>query len=167
MCISEGMGIAPWGAIGQGKFQRAADYGKIKDGGRSANPPNEKEKKASAALEKIADELNVESVAAVALAYVMAKYPYTYPIIGGRKIEHLEQNISALDFTLTPEQVKEIDDALPFDYGQPMSQFGLDPHVFGYQMHFSVASAGLVDFVPYRQPIDMKTVRANDDPPKK
>ena len=35
MCITEGMGIAPWGAIGQGKFQRKADFGKSKDG-RSA-----------------------------------------------------------------------------------------------------------------------------------
>jgi aryl-alcohol dehydrogenase-like predicted oxidoreductase len=86
MCISEGMGIAPWGAIGQGSFQRKADQGKSKDG-RSAKELSEEEKTVSAALEKVADELKIESVTAVALAWCMSKYPYVYPIIGGRKIE--------------------------------------------------------------------------------
>jgi aryl-alcohol dehydrogenase-like predicted oxidoreductase len=85
MCISEGMGIAPWGAIGQGRFQRASDQGKSKDG-RSAKPLDDEEKRISAALEKIGDKLGVDSVTAVALAYVMSKYPYVYPIVGGRTI---------------------------------------------------------------------------------
>lgn len=86
MLRSEGMGIAPWGAIGQGRFQRAADQGKSTDG-RSAQPLNDTEKKVSAALEQVADELGVKSITAVALAWVMSKYPYCFPIIGGRKIE--------------------------------------------------------------------------------
>lgn len=48
---------------------------------------SEDEKKVSAALERVADELKIESVTAVALAWCMSKYPYVYPIIGGRKIE--------------------------------------------------------------------------------
>lgn len=43
----------------------------------------------SAALEKVADELKVENITAVALAYVMSKYPYVYPIVGGRKVEYV------------------------------------------------------------------------------
>jgi len=161
MCRAEGMGIAPWGAIGQGAFQRKADQGKSKDG-RSAKPLSETEVKVSAALEKLADQLGVESITAVALAYVMAKYPYVYPIIGGRKIEHLKGNMQALDVHLTDEQVQELDELLPFDYGQPMTQFGQDPHWIGYQMHDSVLSAGLVDYVPHRQPIDVTKLRASD-----
>ena len=88
MCISEGMGIAPWGAIGAGAFQRKADQGKSKDG-RSAKELNENEIKVSAALEKVADEIGIESVTAVALAWVMSKYPYVYPIVGGRKVEYV------------------------------------------------------------------------------
>lgn len=88
MCISEGMGIAPWGAIGAGSFQRKADQGKSKDG-RSAKELNENEIKVSAALEKVADEIGIESVTAVALAWVMSKYPYVYPIVGGRKVEYV------------------------------------------------------------------------------
>lgn len=133
MCISEGMGIAPWGAIGQGRFQRKKDQGKSTTG-RSAVKLNDTEIKVSAALEKVADTLKVESVTAVALAYVMAKYPYVYPIIGGRKVEHLEANIGALDISLTPEQVKEIDSALPFDYGQPQAEVSLSLPAFGYAL---------------------------------
>lgn len=72
MCREEGMAIAPWGAIGQGRFQRKADFGKSKDG-RSAQKLSDEEVKVSAALEKVADDLGVESITAVALAYVMAK----------------------------------------------------------------------------------------------
>jgi aryl-alcohol dehydrogenase-like predicted oxidoreductase len=86
MARSEGMGIAPWGAIGQGKFQRKAEQGQSQDG-RSAQPLTDNEKKVSEALEKVADELGVQSVTSVALAWVIAKYPYTFPIIGGRKVE--------------------------------------------------------------------------------
>jgi len=86
MCRSEGMAIAPWGAIGQGRFQRAKDIGKSKDG-RSSGALTDSEKKISAALESVADSIGEESITAVALAYVMEKYPYVYPIIGGRKVE--------------------------------------------------------------------------------
>jgi hypothetical protein len=55
----------------------------------------------------------------VALAYVMHKTPYVFPIIGGRKVEHLKSNIRALELKLTDEQMKSIDSTLPFDLGFP------------------------------------------------
>jgi diketogulonate reductase-like aldo/keto reductase len=42
-----------------------------------------------------------------------------FPIVGGRKVEHLKQNIQALDISLSPEQIHRIDDAKPFDLGFP------------------------------------------------
>ncbi len=42
-----------------------------------------------------------------------------FPIIGGRKVEHLKQNVQALDISLFPEQIQRIDDAKPFDLGFP------------------------------------------------
>ena len=44
-----------------------------------------------------------------------------FPIIGGRKIEHLEGNIKALDITLTPAQIEALESVLPFDTGFPSS----------------------------------------------
>ena len=51
----------------------------------------------------------------------MHKTPNVYPIVGGRKIEHLKGNIEALSLKLTPEDIEEIDNAAPFDVGFPMN----------------------------------------------
>jgi hypothetical protein len=45
--------------------------------------------------------------------------PYVFPIIGGRKIEHLKSNIDALNIELSPKGLEEIDDAEDFDYEFP------------------------------------------------
>ena len=59
MCRSEGMAIAPWGAIGQGHFQRKADIGKSKDG-RSSATLTENEKKVGRGVETgLEDHLTV------------------------------------------------------------------------------------------------------------
>jgi diketogulonate reductase-like aldo/keto reductase len=47
----------------------------------------------------------------------MHKTPYVFPIIGGRKVEQLRQNIQALDVSLSPEQIQRIDGAKSFDLG--------------------------------------------------
>jgi aryl-alcohol dehydrogenase-like predicted oxidoreductase len=57
----------------------------------------------------------------VAIAYLLHKTPYVFPIVGGRKVEHLRQNIQALDITLSPEQISRIDEAKSFDFGFPHS----------------------------------------------
>lgn len=69
----------------------------------------------------------------------MHKTPYVFPILGtflvcissyrslltslddegGRKIEHLESNIKALDIVLTEEQIKRLEGVIPFDIGFP------------------------------------------------
>ena len=56
---------------------------------------------------------------AVAIAYTMHKAPYVFPIIGGRKIEHLQSNIEALGIRLSDEQIAHIEGVLPFDKGFP------------------------------------------------
>ena len=55
----------------------------------------------------------------VAIAYVMQKTPYVFPIIGGRKVEHLMANIEALEISLTDEQIKYLESVVPFDPGFP------------------------------------------------
>ena len=51
----------------------------------------------------------------------MHKTPNVFPIVGGRKIEHLRGNIEALSIKLSPEQIEEIEAAHPFDPGFPMN----------------------------------------------
>lgn len=53
----------------------------------------------------------------------MHKTPYVFPIIGGRKIEHLKSNIQALDVVLTQEQIQSLESVIPFDIGFPQNFF--------------------------------------------
>jgi len=131
-----GMALAPWDAIGGGKFQTKAQLEERKknnEGLRSffGDKQTEAEAKVSAALEKIANEHGLESPTAVALAYVMSKYPYVFPIVGGRKVEHLHGNIKALSIKLSDKQIKELESIVPFEPGFPNNFVGPDPHETG------------------------------------
>jgi aryl-alcohol dehydrogenase-like predicted oxidoreductase len=120
MCLDEGMALAPYGALGQGRFQSEDIFREREKSnpGRKGRPYDEHDRAISRALEKIAKEKGSE-ITSVALAYVRHKAPYVFPIIGGRKLEHLKGNITALDLKLTDEEISEIDAAYKFDHGFP------------------------------------------------
>lgn len=65
----------------------------------------------------MAAEHGIESVTAIALAYVLAKTPNVFPMVGGRKIEHLRDNIKALSIRLTDAQIKYPESARPLVSG--------------------------------------------------
>lgn len=81
-----GMALAPWDVLGGGKFQSAKNMEerkKNKEGLRSMmgnSGQTEDEVKMSEALSQVAEEHGIESVTAVALAYVMSKTPHVFPI---------------------------------------------------------------------------------------
>jgi diketogulonate reductase-like aldo/keto reductase len=54
----------------------------------------------------------------------MAKQPYIFPIVGIRKVEHLQDSINALKLRLTKEEIKEIEEAYEFDVGFPNEFIG-------------------------------------------
>ena len=121
MCEQEGMALCPWGALGRGNFKSAAGFEEAGNNeGRKMGPPSEDVKKVSRVLEKLAGKKNT-LITSVAQAYVMHKAPYVFPIIGGRKLEHLKANIAALAVELSDEEIDEIESAAPFDVGFPMS----------------------------------------------
>lgn len=122
MCEAEGMAIAPWGALGRGNFSSEEEYEKKKKAaeGRMDQPRSEKVKQISASLEKIA-KAKGKPITSIAQAYVMHKSPYVFPIVGGRKVEHLKANIEALSIELSDEDIEAIDGAFQFDVGFPMT----------------------------------------------
>ncbi|KAK3109231.1 hypothetical protein LTR53_017741 [Teratosphaeriaceae sp. CCFEE 6253] len=120
MVQHEGMGLAPWGALGRGMFKSAEQYNAADNDGRNSNPQNPKYERIAAKLETLAKKKDT-LITSVALAYVMHKAPYVFPIVGGRKVEHLKGNIEALSVKLTQEEIDEIEDAEPFDIGFPLS----------------------------------------------
>jgi hypothetical protein len=54
----------------------------------------------------------------------MHKSPYVFPIIGGRKVEHLKSNIKALSLNLSGEDIRQIEGAVDFDIGFPQKLLG-------------------------------------------
>jgi aryl-alcohol dehydrogenase-like predicted oxidoreductase len=113
------MALAPSGALGQGQFLTEADR-KTKEGGRQ-NKASETVLKVAKALESVSKKRNDAPLTSLALAYVMQKYPYVYPIVGGRKIDHLKGNIEALELELSNEEIEEIEAASDFQVGFPMN----------------------------------------------
>lgn len=117
MCRDEGMGLAPWGALGGGAFK--TEEQRRSQEGRKIEA-TEEQIKISGVLEKIANRKNT-TITSVALAYVMHKTPYVFPIVGGRTIDHLRGNVEALKLHLSHEDMKAIEGAVPFDLGFPTS----------------------------------------------
>lgn len=150
MTKDEGMGLAPWGALGSGRFK--TEEQRKKNEGRST-PPSETDLKVSKALEAIAKRKNT-IITSVAQAYVMHKTPYVFPIIGGRTVDHLKANIEALNLSLSEDDIKEIESAAPFDLGFPTGFFytGKEP-VHHPSNVWLLKMGGTTDYVPESTPI--------------
>ncbi len=61
-------------------------------------------------LRQIADRKNA-TPAQIALAWLLAQKPWIVPIPGTRKLHRLEENIGAVEFELTADDLREIDRA--------------------------------------------------------
>ncbi|KAI5119356.1 hypothetical protein M0805_008512 [Coniferiporia weirii] len=155
MAHAQGPALAPWNVLAGGRLRtdaeerRRAESG---ENGRTFVQPDwmcdEDEKKMCAALEKVATEVGAEYITAVAIAYVMQKTPYVFPIIGGRKVEHLMANTEALKISLSNEQIKYIESIIPFDPGFPNTMIG-----DGTSANYLLGSAGCEDAWPMKQAI--------------
>lgn len=104
----------------------------------------------SEVLEKIAIRKGTV-MTSVALAYLMHKAPYVYPIVGGRKLEHLKANVEALSLALNEEDMKEIEDISDFEIGFPQNFLGGGPGE-----NFLMKMMGVVDFVENEKAITPK-----------
>ncbi|RMJ28730.1 norsolorinic acid reductase [Aspergillus sp. HF37] len=118
MCQSEGLALAPWGVLGRGQFKTAEEFSQ--EGTRNMGLQEDKNRMMH---EKLAEVGRRKGTAPtnISLAYVLHKAPYVFPVIGCRTVEHLESSIQSLEVELTDEEVCEIEDAVPFDLGFPMS----------------------------------------------
>lgn len=133
VCEAEGVGVIPWSPLRggwlSGKYRR----------GMSAPPPDTRVEEAatqgwSEAWDIYANERTWQVIdtlldvaaevektpAQVALNWLLQKPTVTAPILGVRTPAHLEDNLGATGWTLTPEQVIRLDQAsalpLPYPY---------------------------------------------------
>ncbi|KAM0709204.1 hypothetical protein Q7P35_003241 [Cladosporium inversicolor] len=153
-----GMAIAPWDAIGGGKFQTAAQMEERKKNNENLRAimgpgdQSENEKNISAALDKVAKAHGIDSPTAVALAYVMAKAPNVFPIVGGRKVKNLRDNIKSLDIKLSAEDIEYLESINKFEPGFPNNFVGPDPH-YGEKPGPLLGGAAQMSFVQRDKPI--------------
>lgn len=145
MCESEGMGLCPWGALGRGAFKREEDFNAADREGRKTGPQTEKQRRVALKLDELAKKKGTQ-ITSIALAYIMHKAPYVFPIVGTRKVDHLQGNIEALGVELTDEEVDEIEAAQPFDLGFP-GNFLMEMGGAKYSSRFTIKDMGLNRFV--------------------
>jgi aryl-alcohol dehydrogenase-like predicted oxidoreductase len=63
------------------------------------------------ALKRFAEKKNA-TPAQISLAWLLAKKPFIVPIPGTRSIDHLSENVGAVNVQLTPEDLRELDSAV-------------------------------------------------------
>ena len=127
MCRHEGLALAPYSVLAAGHIRTDEEEERRRQSGEAGRQilPGQKwertpeERAVCKVLERIAKEVGAQNITAVAIAYVMQKAPFVFPIIGGRKVEQLQANVEALSIHLTDEHFKAIDDASPFLPGYP------------------------------------------------
>lgn len=117
MCVDQGMGIAPWGAVGQGKYKSAEEIKNRKEEVRYGGQTDE-EVKISGVLEKVAKEIgNGVSLQAVALAWAsefnktfhFSVTPLTIPLSSNSAKERLPPSDRFVASPLPTDQVNSGD----------------------------------------------------------
>ncbi|KAF8550052.1 Aldo/keto reductase [Imleria badia] len=143
MARMEGMALAPWNVLAAGKLRTDAEEERRRQTGEKGRILF------TADWERTPVEREMRPhITAVAIAYLMQKASYVFPIVGGRKVEYLEANIDALRITLTPEHIKFLESVVPFDVGFPHNFIG-----DGTDYMFLVKSAAYIDKQPGLVPI--------------
>ncbi len=117
-CEELGIGFVPWGPLGMGyltgkidvrtKFDPKTDlrseFERFSPENLAANMP------VVDLLRRFAEKKNA-TPAQIALAWLLAQKPWIVPIPGTRNIDHLNENLGAINVQLTPADLREIETA--------------------------------------------------------
>jgi len=113
LCYQHGVAVIPWSPLARGRLTRpwgettarsvSDEFGKTLYDETEANNAQIAER-----LTRVAEDLGVTR-AQVALAWVLSKRGVAAPIIGASREEQLDELINAVDITLTPEQIAELE----------------------------------------------------------
>jgi len=112
-CERFGLGVIPWSPLAGGLLCGVLE--KAKEGRRTREPLQKSVEKLKPQIEKyenLCKEIG-HAPADVALAWVLHNPVVTAPIVGPRTVEQLEQNVKALDITLSEETLNKLDEIWP------------------------------------------------------
>jgi len=124
LACDQGMALVPWSPLRNGflsgKYRRDAV---VTDSARAVHVgvPGDADYAVIDVLADVAAEAGA-TMAAVALAWLRGRPGTVVPIVGARRLEHLETNLAGLDITLTADQRRRLDEASAptLDYPAPM-----------------------------------------------
>jgi len=118
------LGLVAWSPLAGGALTGKYNSGQSSDGRysnemmRAFLPDSARQERIVAALREVARNTG-RSLAQIALAWLRYREIPVIPIIGARKLSQFEDNLASLSVTLTPEQVKALDEASSIDLGFP------------------------------------------------
>ena len=118
-CEELGIGFVPWGPVGMGYLAGKVDARTkldpkmdLRSGFDRFSPENLAANKPIVdALRRFAEKKNA-TPAQISLAWLLAQKPFIVPIPGTRSIDHLSENLGAVNVQLTPEDLRELDSAV-------------------------------------------------------
>lgn len=124
-----GMGITAWSPLAMGLLSgkyRSGGQGRLNnDDANGLGLFTERNMRIVAALADVSDKIG-KSMAQVALNWVATQPGIAAAIIGASKITQLDDNLSALDFTIPPELRALLDDASAVQPAYPYSLFSAE-----------------------------------------
>jgi aryl-alcohol dehydrogenase-like predicted oxidoreductase len=112
-CVDYGVGVIPWSPLGGGILGGALQ--KVTEGRRGADRMQRQvqaHRSKLEAWEKLCADLGARP-ADVALAWLLHNPAVTAPIIGPRTVTHLDEAVSALEVTLEPDVLDQLDNIFP------------------------------------------------------
>ncbi len=125
-CKELGIGFVAYSPLGRGflagKIRAHSDL--PKDDYRMHSPRfQDRNLKENLKIVKVIEEISSEkkcTPAQLALSWVLAQRDFIVPIAGTKRIKYLEENIGAVAITLTIEEVKYLNEAVPRDAARGM-----------------------------------------------
>jgi aryl-alcohol dehydrogenase-like predicted oxidoreductase len=114
VCRSENIGVIPYYGLASGfltgKYRSPADFSKSPRGSRMSAYLNPRGERILAALDGIAETHGI-SVAAVALAWLIARPSITAPIASASNVEQVSHFYTAATLRLSPDEIYRLDAA--------------------------------------------------------
>jgi len=117
-CEELGIGLVPYSPLGRGYLTGKIDENTTYDSTdiRSRNPRFTPEAiKANRVVIELLERIGKEkgaTPAQIALAWLLVQKPWIVPIPGSRKLGRLDENNGAVDIELTPNDLREIREAM-------------------------------------------------------
>ncbi|WP_437887279.1 aldo/keto reductase [Phytobacter sp. V91] len=113
LCDQEGVAVIPWSPLARGRLTRpwgetTARLVSDQVGRKLYNEDDENDAQIAERLGAIADETGATR-AQVALAWLLSKPGIAAPIIGASREEQMDELLQAVDLTLKPEQIAEME----------------------------------------------------------